>query len=404
MYVMKLIEVYPRACGGTASGLTTVQYTVGLSPRVRGNRQFPQHRHVSMRSIPACAGEPSELVLHPKYHAVYPRVCGGTLSLNIRDNIGTGLSPRVRGNRSMVGTPGMWSGSIPACAGEPLNVHAGFKIEGVYPRVCGGTWCRRNNVSVVDGLSPRVPGEPGSHWLPYKHQPVYPRVCGGTAMSGTGYAPSTGLSPRVRGNPNWNLYYTGSVGSIPACAGEPRPFAPSPPQRRVYPRVCGGTDNSLEYIRGAYGLSPRVRGNHEEGAVLLDDHGSIPACAGEPHALWSGYPASWVYPRVCGGTAIACLTLMPQIGLSPRVRGNRRGKAKDLAGWGSIPACAGEPAGSAYQQRHRRVYPRVCRGTAKSSSASGYDSGLSPRVRGNLPPGLFETVSRRSIPACAGEP
>ena len=54
-----MITVYPRVCGGTQSLIFGWIVGVGLSPRVRGNPSGPVDRAVELRSIPACAGEPS---------------------------------------------------------------------------------------------------------------------------------------------------------------------------------------------------------------------------------------------------------------------------------------------------------------------------------------------------------
>ena len=51
---------------------------------------------------------------------------------------------------------------------------------------------------------------------------VYPRVCGGTLLSAVSVISSSGLSPRVRGNHPTQHPRARIVGSIPACAGEPR--------------------------------------------------------------------------------------------------------------------------------------------------------------------------------------
>ena len=51
---------------------------------------------------------------------------------------------------------------------------------------------------------------------------VYPRVCGGTKCAGVSIPQLRGLSPRVRGNLSTQLPQWASVGSIPACAGEPQ--------------------------------------------------------------------------------------------------------------------------------------------------------------------------------------
>ena len=69
---------------------------------------------------------------------VYPRVCGGTAATGAVEWEVTGLSPRVRGNRSS-------SPQRPA-------------VPGVYPRVCGGTTGHKPEIGGVAGLSPRVRG------------------------------------------------------------------------------------------------------------------------------------------------------------------------------------------------------------------------------------------------------
>ena len=71
---------------------------MGLSPRVRGNRRTYTGVLAPLRSIPACAGEPSLMQWNFSPCTVYPRVCGGTLTILEVTLEWTGLSPRVRGN------------------------------------------------------------------------------------------------------------------------------------------------------------------------------------------------------------------------------------------------------------------------------------------------------------------
>ena len=134
----------------------------------------------------------------------------------------------------------------------------------------------------------------------------------------------------------------------------------------------------------ARGLSPRVRGNLQGSSVLVTCKGSIPACAGEPTQECKSIRLSWVYPRVCGGTAKLRLMCAIHTGLSPRVRGNPRPGAQVAGIIGSIPACAGEPRTSISTITDRRVYPRVCGGTGGNPNVRSRSRGLSPRVRGNL--------------------
>ena len=136
---------------------------------------------------------------------------------------------------------GTCSGSIPACAGEPVSVRYDSRVTEVYPRVCGGT-----NVNLCTNPS------------------------------------GMGLSPRVRGNPGTLLLVDKAARSIPACAGEPIRQAALDTPDRVYPRVCGGT--RMIYQPARY------------------SGGSIPACAGEPAKTQTESAKAKVYPRVCGGT------------------------------------------------------------------------------------------------------
>ena len=73
----------------------------------------------------------------------------------------------------------------------------------------------------------------------------------------------------------------------------------------VYPRVCGGTRPADNVANWADGLSPRVRGNQDVELMDWDGWGSIPACAGEPEPGTGLAAARTVYPRVCGGTIAA---------------------------------------------------------------------------------------------------
>ena len=213
-------EVYPRVCGGTVRATIRPIARVGLSPRVRGNQIGSCGAQFRLRSIPACAGEPAPGGLCRQEAKVYPRVCGGTLNAQNQIAAQQGLSPRVRGNLRADPAPHTHTGSIPACAGEPLPVRQSAA-------------CRR----------------------------VYPRVCGGTVYAGDTFQLDFGLSPRVRGNPPENLHQAGAAGSIPACAGEPSTRTPRRTPPGVYPRVCGGTVSTGESLMSRRGLSPRVRGN-----------------------------------------------------------------------------------------------------------------------------------------------
>ena len=172
---------------------------------------------------------------------------------------------------------------------------------------------------------------------------VYPRECGGTSPPPMLTTAESGLSPRVRGNPLPQAGAPRGGRSIPASAGEPVRVLLGYHLLRVYPRECGGTAGKIHMTMGVPGLSPRVRGNR-----LRPNHGvpgvrSIPASAGEPPACRAAITAARVYPRECGGTLLFGPPGEGKSGLSPRVRGNPRQRSASIGTAGSIPASAGEP-------------------------------------------------------------
>ena len=376
--------VYPRVCGGTPYRSLDSRRTLGLSPRMRGNRVRPAWLSGARRSIPAYAGEPIAPGAGQIIPMVYPRVCGGTVRIALPTDPPRGLSPRMRGNRYIADLSCCSLRSIPAYAGEPRRKNRTIYLKKVYPRVCGGTRAVR------------------------QHPP-----------------PVIGLSPRMRGNPASALRGANDQGSIPAYAGEPPEARGLPIYAKVYPRVCGGTargaDTYIDYKRSipAYagepsrasadnapvgGLSPRMRGNPDRYGHHPKKARSIPAYAGEPCRSWRHKSAIQVYPRVCGGTGPPFHCARSATGLSPRMRGNpTEYTAGEPLPW-SIPAYAGEPLACKGQAGECKVYPRVCGGTCQLRVLAGGAGGLSPRMRGNRcrphPGGRL----LRSIPAYAGEP
>ena len=154
---------------------------------------------------------------------VYPRVCGGTVAPQAISFPKFGLSPRVRGNPAGTWYAHSTGRSIPACAGEPVSGRRWAVSRRVYPRVCGGTPDSRLWPILCLGSIPACAGEPANPASEAEAEAVYPRVCGGTTFDGGESLMANGLSPRVRGNLRVEGYNPASVGSIPACAGEPMP-------------------------------------------------------------------------------------------------------------------------------------------------------------------------------------
>ncbi len=187
-------------CGGTVRCPRPTHCVGGLSPRVRGNPEGLTYGNAWYGSIPACAGEPVNVVCRQAIGGVYPRVCGGTLTREAERLWTKGLSPRVRGNRERKLAHSPRAGSIPACAGNR-----------------GTTEHRRAGQRSI----PACAGEPGPGSRKTRWRKVYPRVCGGTSNGDPALGARAGLSPRVRGNRPDSTPPARRTGSIPACAGEP---------------------------------------------------------------------------------------------------------------------------------------------------------------------------------------
>ncbi len=131
--------VYPHGCGGTSPRPRASGGRQGLSPRVWGNLTAEIASIEHGGSIPTSAGEPSAPPKVWRRARVYPHECGGTRPPGGRRIRGKGLSPRVRGNRDYdtLEPDGTWS--IPTSAGEPGRRTGAKTRSWVYPHECGGT-------------------------------------------------------------------------------------------------------------------------------------------------------------------------------------------------------------------------------------------------------------------------
>ena len=154
------LRAYPRVRGGTGSCCLLDGVDAGLSPRPRGNLRKGADRRSARRPIPASAGEPGRRRFVSTITRAYPRVRGGTPVTSYYGKSNAGLSPRPRGNPSLIGAADFCDEPIPASAGEPRHRRGDLRASRAYPRVRGGT----PSVIVAGGdggsLSPRPRGNP----------------------------------------------------------------------------------------------------------------------------------------------------------------------------------------------------------------------------------------------------
>ena len=196
---------------------------------------------------------------------------------------------------------------------------------------------------------------------------VYPRACGATVNPRLTSSTAWGLSPRMRGNRDQGRPRSIGKGSIPAHAGQPVTDSDSRSRRRVYPRACGATEIRKHGLTLTQGLSPRMRGNHQSTQARSYAGGSIPAHAGQPLVVDGDAEDAGVYPRACGATAMGFMLALSEKGLSPRMRGNLRQIIRRAGVRGSIPAHAGQPSIAGDIMHYYKVYPRACGATLRCS-------------------------------------
>ena len=422
--VRYVLRVYPRVYGESAALCAPAAVCRGLSPRVRGIPHRPRLHRRRRGSIPACTGNPPAGQARRRRARVYPRVYGESVRRHADEAFTRGLSPRVRGIRHGRRRGGQQIGSIPACTGNPPAGQARRRRARVYPRVYGESHRGPRNWASPGGLSPRVRGIPTAptarrrtRWsIPActgnpRYRPgcrpvtrVYPRVYGESAGALAIGEVIRGLSPRVRGIPD-KIHSDKQIWrSIPACTGNPTGRANRCRWSRVYPRVYGESNECAAGWAQVYGLSPRVRGILQRQAARGRHLRSIPACTGNPPCRQRTPTPPGVYPRVYGESVRIAGQRLPDVGLSPRVRGIQGGRRDHPLHAGSIPACTGNPAPCCGAPAGTGVYPRVYGESGVQVARDGVSSGLSPRVRGILPVQRRQVRRRGSIPACTGNP
>ena len=272
-----------------------------------------------------------------------------------------GSSPRVRGTRHGQKRRTQAQRIIPACAGNASVRRVTMMSRADHPRVCGERGRMSNTPSRPRGSSPRVRG-------------TLARLC------------QTGVCRRI----------------IPACAGNASTklvILSGPPD---HPRVCGERPSCLDDILAGPGSSPRVRGTPQDDPSQGVPMRIIPACAGNATQRLSESIPWPDHPRVCGERSPCAQTKMRRGGSSPRVRGTQAAIVNVGGDERIIPACAGNASRGSGPVWQWPDHPRVCgeRGHMKSAPVSF--SGSSPRVRGTLSVRIRTILSRRIIPACAG--
>ena len=150
--------VHPRGCGEHSFPLGRTMLQYGSSPRVRGTFVPTGTNNVTIRFIPAGAGNIAQRVSKIHLWAVHPRGCGEHVFGKCFSRGNPGSSPRVRGTCVATRCVERDQRFIPAGAGNILSSMLEVCLFPVHPRGCGEHRAILRKQSLGRGSSPRVRG------------------------------------------------------------------------------------------------------------------------------------------------------------------------------------------------------------------------------------------------------
>ena len=394
----------------------------GSSPLARGTRHALDRTDRCIRFIPARAGN----TLSPRGgHAegpVHPRSRGEHTSPSYWRPSGSGSSPLARGTHSPRPPPRRQRRFIPARAGNTGRGRLTSNRTPVHPRSRGEHPVATNCTRPSSGSSPLARGtrrQAGSRrcwrrFIParagntrHRHQirdaaAVHPRSRGEHAPCTRAKVSHFGSSPLARGTARPDVRGILRTRFIPARAGntQSNPNDVLPPT--VHPRSRGEHLFHASAASALAGSSPLARGTHSETPPRRETHRFIPARAGNTSRASPTPRTRTVHPRSRGEHLGLGGDMELGIGSSPLARGTRRSSCVPGPMRRFIPARAGNTAGGAQWLRYVPVHPRSRGEHSSTSTATRAVVGSSPLARGTHRRRHTETLSRRFIPARAG--
>ncbi len=252
--------VHPRACGERSRVKRSEPRNTGSSPRVRGTPEVGPGAAQRPRFIPARAGNAVLRRRPSPPNPVHPRACGERFVLPQLSVVDCGSSPRVRGTRTTSHTRALTIRFIPARAGNALAFLPMDRARAVHPRACGERARTGKIGRPGPGSSPRVRGTPHGHPVIVDHErfsparagnarlspatksrrAVHPRACGERPLVSSSVTLSAGSSPRVRGTLDQDgIKPARALGSSPRVRGTLTDIERIKEERRFIPARAG---------------------------------------------------------------------------------------------------------------------------------------------------------------------
>ena len=195
--------------------------------------------------------------------------------------------------------------------------------------------------SFWQGSSPHARGTRSDGHMSLKYVGDHPRMRGEHLRRQRRYELRLGSSPHARGTRILQLHHGQIRGIIPACAGNTAKAPPYGCRVRDHPRMRGehSQDPSL-WLQGK-GSSPHARGTHHQLLHWVAGFGIIPACAGNTAPCIPVPISRWDHPRMRGEHLFLRIDVTDTMGSSPHARGTRVRINFRILIIGIIPACAG---------------------------------------------------------------
>ena len=201
----------------------------------------------------------------------------------------------------------------------------------------------------------------------------HPRACGANRVPLALSSCRIGSSPRMRGKLHDTIDHDTRPRIIPAHAGQTVGSPSWTAWRPDHPRACGANSSGGRTCPTVLGSSPRMRGKRLRRVGCGDCRRIIPAHAGQTNGRSRRRRRTSDHPRACGANIDVSNWQAGIDGSSPRMRGKQRDAFHVVAGFGIIPAHAGQ--------------------TPISRGVSDMDFGSSPRMRGKQSDSISKTHS-----------
>ena len=211
---------------------------------------------------------------------------------------------------------------------------------------------------------------------------AHPRSRGEHAIQAQVSNRLSGSSPLARGTRQRTGPSIPRKGLIPARAGNTTRCPVAARRTWAHPRSRGEHGGRGLTVTDLAGSSPLARGTLIDITQLLKSRGLIPARAGNTSPGLPCANPSRAHPRSRGEHNLRECAYECFLGSSPLARGTQTLPLRKIAGWGLIPARAGNTQTKCSTIQQRRAHPRSRGEHLRNFTAQPLDSGSSPLARG----------------------